>query len=118
MIRRGMEMASEQRTEMRGGKGTITITHVFKKDEMQSATRLCARITVPPGAGIGFHEHADEEEVFYIITGRGRVDDNGTIAEVGPGDAILTGGGAGHSIECISAEPLEMLGVIACFGGN
>jgi mannose-6-phosphate isomerase-like protein (cupin superfamily) len=115
MIRNKKEMKKDVRTNMRDGSGAVTITHLFTADELKSNTRLCAKLTVPPGASIGFHNHIDEEEVFYILSGRGKVDDNGQIREVVAGDAILTGGGAGHSIECISEEPLEVMAVIGCF---
>ena len=115
MIRNKKEMKNDERENMRGGKGVVTITHLFTKDELKSNTRLCAKLTVPPWASIGFHNHIDEEEVFYILSGRGKVDDNGQIREVSAGDAILTGNGAGHSIECISEEPLEIMAMIGCF---
>ncbi len=115
MIRNKKEMKKDVRENMRNGNGAVTITHLFTKDELKSNTRLCAKLTLPPGASIGFHNHENEEEVFYIINGRGKVDDNGIIKEVNVGDAILTGGGAGHSIECISEEPLEIMAVIGCF---
>ena len=105
-------MASEQRAAMRGGKGTVTITHLFKPGEMTTPTRLCAKLTLPPGASIGLHPHEREDEVYYILRGTGRILDNGALADVGPGDAILTGGGASHAIECTSAVPLEIMAVI------
>ena len=49
------------------------------------------------------------------MKGRARIDDNGQISEVGAGDAILTGGGAGHAIENIGDETLEVLAVISKF---
>jgi len=115
MIRNEKEMKKDVRENMRDGNGAVTITHLFSNDELKSKTRLCAKLTLPRGASIGFHNHIDEEEVFYILSGRGKVDDNGKIREVSGGDAILTGGGAGHSIECISEEPLEIMAVIGCF---
>ena len=115
MIRNEKEMKKDVKKNMRDGNGVVTITHLFNNDELKSDTRLCAKLTLPPGASIGFHNHIDEEEVFYILTGRGKVDDNGKIREVSVGDAILTGGGAGHSIECISEVPLEIMAVIGCF---
>jgi len=65
-----------------------------------------AKITINPGSSIGVHEHVGEEEIFYIISGKGLVNDNGTITEVGPGDAVLTGNGASHSVEAVGDEPL------------
>jgi mannose-6-phosphate isomerase-like protein (cupin superfamily) len=34
---------------------------------------------------------------------------------VGPGDAVLTGGGTGHAIECTGGDPLELMAVILPF---
>ncbi len=115
MIRNTKQMKEDVREKMRGGNGAVTITHLFTKDELKSNTRLCAKLTIPSGASIGFHNHENEEEIFYILSGRGKVDDDGRICEVSPGDAILTGNGAGHSIECISEEPLEVMAVIGCY---
>ena len=66
MIRNKKEMKKDVRKKMRNGNGAITITHLFSEDELKSNTRLCAELTIPPGASIGFHDHVDEEEIFYI----------------------------------------------------
>lgn len=115
MIRRAAEMEKEIKEQMRGGKGSVEITHIFKKDELKGKARLCAKLTLNPGCSIGLHEHSGEEEIFYIIRGNGLIDDNGQKTEVGPGDAILTGGGASHSVENIGTEPLEIAAVILLY---
>ncbi|HEX2947413.1 MAG TPA: cupin domain-containing protein [Clostridia bacterium] len=115
MIKNSNEMVSELKHEMRGGKGTVEITHIFKQEELTGKARLCARITINPGCSIGLHEHNAEEEIFYIISGKAIVNDNGAMREAGSGDAILTGNGASHSIENIGQEPLILLAVILLF---
>ena len=98
MIKRKSEQETEVRKNMRGGGGEVTIRHYFKKDEINAASRLCAELRIPPGAGIGEHEHVQEDEVFIIQQGRGIVTDAGEEVEVSAGDAILTGKGASHAI--------------------
>jgi mannose-6-phosphate isomerase-like protein (cupin superfamily) len=115
MIKKNAEMQKEVREKMREGTGTVEILHVFRKEELRGKTRLFARLRVPPGSSIGYHEHHEEEEVFFIIAGRGTVNDNGVKTPVGPGDAVLTGGGTGHAIECTGSEPLELMAVILPF---
>ena len=100
---------------MRGGKGRVQIMHVFKQEELKGKCRLFAKITLEPGCSIGLHEHVDEEEVFYIIKGRGRVVDGGVERDVAEGDAILTGDGASHSIENIGDEDLQLMAVILLY---
>ena len=112
MIRRAEEMEREIRKEMRGGKGEAHFTHVYKKDELKGNSRLFARITLNPGCSIGDHTHNEEEEIYYILTGKGLVIDNGEATEVFAGDAVLTRDGATHSIENTGDEPLEFVAVI------
>ncbi|NPV81853.1 MAG: cupin domain-containing protein [Firmicutes bacterium] len=112
MIRTAQEMEREIREKMRGGTGLVEIRHIFREDQLTGKARLFAHLHLPPGASIGFHRHEGEEEIFYILSGHGIVDDNGTRREVAPGDAVLTGGGAGHAIEASGDEPLEMVAVI------
>jgi mannose-6-phosphate isomerase-like protein (cupin superfamily) len=115
MIKRSADMVKEVRDRMRGGTGSVEFTHVFLKEELTGKARLFARLTLPPGSSIGFHAHDGEEEVFYILSGRGTVEDQGAASEVGPGDAVLTGGGAGHSIANPGTAPLELLAVILLY---
>ncbi|MEW5867186.1 MAG: cupin domain-containing protein [Bacillota bacterium] len=112
MIRKSEEMEREIRERMRGGNGAVEIRHVFREDQLTGKARLFAHLRLPVGASIGFHRHEGEEEAFYILSGRGVVDDNGAKHEVTAGDAVLTGGGAGHAIEAVGDQPLEMIAVI------
>lgn len=115
MIKRAEEMISEINEQMRGGKGSVEITHIFRKEELRGKARLCARITINPGCSIGLHEHIGEEEIFYVIRGMGIANDNGNIKELYKGDALLTGGGASHSIENNGTEVLELVAVILLY---
>lgn len=115
MIKRAEDMLCEIKEQMRGGKGSAEIMHIFNQDELKGKARLCAKITLEPGSSIGMHQHVDEEEIFYIIAGKGLVNDNGTQKEVNAGDSVLTGNGGSHSIECIGNEPLQMLAVILLY---
>lgn len=112
MIRTAGQMTKETREHMRGGQGSVEFTHVFSAAELEPRARLFARVRLAPGSSIGFHRHEGEEEIFYILSGRGLVDDDGVKQEVGPGDAIRTGGGAGHAVEALGGQPLEMVAVI------
>jgi mannose-6-phosphate isomerase-like protein (cupin superfamily) len=115
MIRRKTEMTREVRERMREGTGEVEILHLFKKGELRGKTRLFARLILAKGCSIGHHVHEGEEEVFYILRGRAIVKEDGAVSEVGPGDAVLTGGGSGHSIENGGDEPVEILAVILTY---
>ena len=115
MIRKAEEMFKEIKEQMRGGKGSVELTHAFTREDMHGKARLCAKIMLNPGCSIGLHNHENEDEIFYIMKGKALVDDNGEKQEVHPGDAIITGGGDYHSIENAGDEPTELLAVIILY---
>jgi mannose-6-phosphate isomerase-like protein (cupin superfamily) len=115
MIKRIADMENEVREKMRGGTGSVEILHIFLKEELKGKVRLLARLRLPRGSSIGYHMHEGEEEVFYILSGTGLVTEQGVSSTVGPGDAVLTGGGGGHSIENRGPEPLELIATILVY---
>ena len=115
MIRLAAEMTTEVREEMRGGPGSVTIQHFFSKEEFTANSRLCAKLTLPPGAGIGSHQHEKEDEVYIITSGSGLLADGTGEQRVNAGDAILTGNGDSHSIRNDGTEDLELIAMIMCY---
>jgi len=115
MIRRSRDMKEEVRENMRGGDGSVTIRHYFTKDEFTANARLCAKLVIPPGAGIGSHRHDTEDEVYIVTRGSGLLDDGTEEVRVAEGDAILTGNGGSHAVRNDGDEPFEMIAVIACY---
>ena len=115
MYRKKADMIKEVRERMRDGSGEIEIVHIFKKDELKGKARLFARLILKKNCSIGFHTHDDEEEIYYILSGKGTVEENGKTYDTSAGDAILTGNGAGHSITNQQDEPLEVLAVILLY---
>jgi mannose-6-phosphate isomerase-like protein (cupin superfamily) len=113
------KMIPEQRQEnlenFRDGKGPVQVTHIMEKTELRANCRLFSKVTLPPGSSIGYHLHDKEEEVYFILSGQGEVNDNGEIRTVNPGDAVLTGNGASHSIENKSDKPLEFIGAVLTY---
>jgi len=114
MIRKASEMKTEIREKMRGGPGSVTISHFFEKAEFTSNTRLCAKLVLPPGAGIGEHKHDGEDEVYVVMKGSGILDDGKSKTRVFAGDAILTGNGGSHAVTNDGKEDMEIMAVIMC----
>jgi mannose-6-phosphate isomerase-like protein (cupin superfamily) len=115
MIRKLADRSTENRSSMRGGTGTVTVSHFFKTEEITAKTRLCANLTIPPGASIGAHQHNGEDEVYIVTRGTGLLDDGKSITQVAAGDAILTGNGESHSISNNGTTDLEIIAVIMCY---
>lgn len=115
MFKKSNDMEKEFREKMRGGEGTVEITHIFKEHELTGKSRMCAKVTLKPGCSIGMHIHENEEEIYYFIKGKGKIVDNGEQRDVCVGDAVLTGGGAAHSVENNGSEDLEFMAIILTY---
>ena len=95
------------------GTGEITVRDILDGGEaMYGKGRVFCHTTVYPGSGIGYHVHEKESETYYILSGHGTFNDNGTLKEAGPGDVLFTGDGEGHALEASQGEPIEMIALI------
>ena len=111
MIIRQSDMQKDVRPQMRGGQGEVTITHLVDADNKPNHVRLVGKITLPKGASIGYHVHEGESEIFYFLSGKGIVNDNGTEYEVCAGDVLVTNN-CGHAVVNTGDDPFELFAVI------
>ena len=114
MIVHRNEMKTEAKEKMRGGDGVTSITHLVDC-EKEKNVRMLADITLPVGASIGYHRHDSETEYYFIISGNGTVNDDGKDTPIKAGDAVITGGGASHSISNTGDVPLKFHAVIVTY---
>lgn len=114
MIVTRSEMKVEKRVAMRGGEGTTTLIQMVDPAEMKNC-RLISEIILPPGAGIGEHEHLDETEYYIMTQGEGILCDNGRDVPVKPGDIVITPHGEKHSIRNTGSEDLKFFAVIVTY---
>lgn len=112
MIRKKTETTTQVREFVQGGKGKGDYTVLVKPEELRGHGRLFNRIILEPGASIGEHDHTNDFEVYYILNGKGLVNDNGEEVIVEAGDVIYTADGAKHSIENIGDGELDFLAVV------
>lgn len=111
MIIQKSEMKSTIRTQMRGGTGEVTLTTLMEEGTM-AHTRLFATLTLEEGCSIGEHDHVNETEYYWILSGSGIVTEADGEKEVHAGDLVVTGGGASHAIRNDNKETLVFLALI------
>ena len=74
--------------------------------------RTFALAELKPGEEVEFHIHEDESEQYYIISGKGEYNDNGSVSEVLPGTVTFTPSGSGHGIKNIGEDMLSFIALI------
>jgi lysophospholipase L1-like esterase/quercetin dioxygenase-like cupin family protein len=89
-----------------GGAGTTTAYPFFA--DAPGLSFFFRKRVLHKGAGIGMHQH-DKDEVYYVVSGKGRYIVDGSIREVGPGDAMLTRTGSTHSLMQDGEDDLVIL---------
>jgi len=79
----------------KGGGETIGYNFFANAKNLKTVFR---KRTLKVGSSIGYHLQK-EDEIYYVISGNGKMKMNGETFAVKPGDAILTRPGSSHSIE-------------------
>ena len=95
-----------------GGKGYITVKHILDKKQLNGKCGMYSQVTIKPGSSLGYHEHLNESETYYILSGQGSYNDNGTVRTVGKGDVTFTPHGFSNGIETIGDEDLVFMALI------
>ncbi len=68
-----------------------------------------AEATVPPGGETAEHHHPRSEELYYFVSGSGRMRLGDEEAEVHAGDCVVIVPGTPHKLWNPSSEPLVLL---------
>lgn len=107
-----METVTEVVKNMAGGDGEVTIKRILGEKELNGKCGLYAWVTIQPGSSLGYHEHKNESETYYILSGTAEYNDNGTTRTVKAGDVTYTPDGCGHALKPIGNEPVVFMALI------
>ena len=66
-------------------------------------------MNVNPGEDIGKEIHTKEDQVLYLLSGRGVVYLNGQESEFKPGDCVLVPAGTEHNFTTTGEEPMKII---------
>lgn len=70
-------------------------------------------VTFPVGSNPGTHVHAGEEEIIYIISGKGETKVGGKAYPLEPGVGIFVEPGVEHGVKTLGNEPLVLVSVFS-----
>ena len=101
-----------------GGKGIAHVHHIVTKEELNGHGRLYARVVLPPGSCVGWHQHIHDTEPYYILRGEGDFyeadtgDGERKKTRVHAGQVCVINVGQWHCLENTSGEELEFMALI------
>ena len=108
--------------EVEGGfpesRGKRYMYHILSKEELNGHGRLYARVVLPSGSSVGWHQHVHDTEPYYVLKGAADFFEGDTEfgerrkSHVHAGQVCIIEVGQWHSIENNSDEELEFMALI------
>ena len=105
IVQHDAEIAKNEPGTHNGGGQTIGYSFFDKTPGMKFVFRKRA---LHPGAGVGPHEQ-HEDEIYYVLSGKGVMTVDDTKVEMTPGTAVLTRPGSSHALKQVGGEDLVVL---------
>ena len=99
------QVAKDEPGTHNGGGMTVGYSFFSKVPNLKLVFRKRA---FHPGSGVGLHTQK-EDEIYYVLSGRGTMTLDGKTVDVTPGTAILTRTGSSHSLKQVGTEDLVVL---------
>ena len=94
------------------GKERMLMTGLADFEAANPKIKLYSLVQLKPGEEVQYHMHVGESELYFIMSGHGVYNDNGTQVEVTPGMTTLTPSGEGHALKNTGSEMLSFIALI------
>jgi len=105
IIEHDADIAKPEPGTHNGGGQTVGYSFFSKVPNLKLVFRKRA---FKPGSGVGLHEQK-EDEIYYVLSGKGTMTLDGTTVEITPGTAVLTRTGSTHSLKQVGDEDLVIM---------
>jgi mannose-6-phosphate isomerase-like protein (cupin superfamily) len=105
VLERDSDVALDEPGTHKGGGMTVGYSFFRTVPNLKLVFRKRA---LKPGSAIGYHLQK-EDEIYYVLSGRGEMTMDGKTFEVKPGDAVLTRPGASHGLKQVGREDLVIM---------
>ena len=97
-----------------------THTNYLVMDRSQALSSEVFMVELAPGEAPPAHQHDDMEQIFYVLSGRGRLEvgTEGETYPISPGDVVRIPTSTLHTVHCLGNTTLRYLAVDSFPGGR
>jgi mannose-6-phosphate isomerase-like protein (cupin superfamily) len=92
-----------------GGKGSIKYRRAFGPEVFRTNWGYVDHVLIPRGSSLGYHRHDLQEEIYYVISGRGKVTVDEETTDIALGDALPIRLHEAHALESTPQHDLELM---------
>ena len=105
VIEHDADIAKNEPGTHNGGGQTVGYSFFSKVPNLKLVFRKRA---FKPGSGVGHHVQK-EDEIYYVLSGKGTMVLDGRTVDITPGTAVLTRTGSSHSLKQVGDEDLVIM---------
>lgn len=87
-IRKNSDMIFEKINECHGGNGTLLCKSMLEGFDSKKFPFMHHDL-IPKGVSIGYHLHEDDDEIYYMLSGKGILTFEGKKYSMEPGDISM-----------------------------
>jgi oxalate decarboxylase/phosphoglucose isomerase-like protein (cupin superfamily) len=110
LLKRRDEMPRRPLPNCHDGIGSLDWTEVLNTEDLPGrAMKFFHDDIIPPGASIGIHVHADDEEYYYFLSGEGLMTLDGRTFPVAAGDITAVFPGGSHGLENTGTTDMRII---------
>jgi mannose-6-phosphate isomerase-like protein (cupin superfamily) len=104
-----LDAVALERVRAHGGRGRIQMRRLFRRGTFVAPVNFVDYAVLAPGTSIGLHRHRrDNEEIYLVLSGRGRMHLDGREFAVGPGSVVVNRPGGRHGLENTGRAALRL----------
>lgn len=108
-ISKSVKAKRELQKKCHNGVGSIVFREIFGNGDFKSKLEFFHETSIKPNSTIGYHKHEGDEEIYYIVQGRGMMTVDGVEKIVVSGDAVITYSGSSHGLKNLSSKDLKII---------
>ena len=110
LLKKRAEMQRQPLPECHHGHGALDWTNVLAAADLAGRhLNFFHDDVLAPGVSIGVHHHSQDEEYYYILSGRGKMTLDGELFPVAAGDITAVYPGGCHGLENDGDEDLRII---------
>ena len=90
------------------GIGQMDFSRIMASNDFETSIDFIDYAIIPPGSSIGYHQHLDNEELYLVLKGTGKMRVNDEELDVIPGDLIVNQNNSFHGLKNCSNEEIHI----------
>lgn len=99
LVRNYLSIEMLETEAIHDGVGKAAHATVFSGNDFKTGIGFLNHTILAAGSSIGQHTHGDDEEIYMVLEGNGKMTVNGEIRDVVPGDIIVNPPFGNHGLE-------------------